>query len=68
VNQKRFLSEAQLAGELGISKRTLQGDRQKGEGIPYVKLGKTVRYDWATVLEHLKKSERISTSDAGAAA
>ncbi len=68
MNQKRFLTEGQLAEELGISVRTLQGDRQRGTGIPFVKLGRTVRYNWDSVLVYIQKHERISTSDTGEAA
>ena len=62
-----FLNENQRADRLNISVRTLQGDRQRGGGIPFVKIGRSVRYDWCRVQEHLSSCERRSTSDTGEA-
>ena len=39
-----FLNERQLAKLLGVSTRTLQNRRYMGGGIPFVKIGKAVRY------------------------
>ncbi|MFP9138551.1 helix-turn-helix transcriptional regulator [Devosia sp. XGJD_8] len=39
-----FLTETQLADRQQRSIKTLQADRMKGGGIPFVKLGRTVRY------------------------
>ena len=39
-----FLTETQLAHRHQRSIKTLQADRLKGGGVPFVKLGRTVRY------------------------
>ena len=38
------LDERRLAAELGVSVRTVQGWRQKGEGPAFMKVGSAVRY------------------------
>ena len=40
----RFINEAQLAARQCRSIRTIQNDRLKGGGIPFVKFGSAVRY------------------------
>jgi hypothetical protein len=40
-----FLDEKQLAKLLGVSIRTLQNRRVAGGGIPFIKIGKAVRYN-----------------------
>ncbi len=56
-----YLDERQLAKRLNISTRSLQLQRHRGEGIPYVKIGKSVRYNWVEVQEYLKHSRRACT-------
>ena len=66
-NFQTLLDEKQLAELLGISVRTLQTQRQLGSGIPYIRLGRAVRYDPAIVKKHLEQNTRTSTSDIGGA-
>jgi len=61
--ENSFLTKGQLADRLNLSPRTLQGDRQRGGGIPFVKIGRSVRYDWTKVKEYLAQCARTSTSD-----
>jgi excisionase family DNA binding protein len=68
MNTSTFLTEQQLSELLNVSVRTLQGDRQRGGGIPFVKIGRSVRYDWSKVQEHLRSCTKTSTSDSSAAA
>jgi hypothetical protein len=42
--ENRLFTEKELAKMLGISKRTLQMKRYYGGGIPYLKIGRNVRY------------------------
>lgn len=58
-----LLTEKQLAERLSISSRTLQTDRQRGGGIPYLKIGRSVRYDRDDVVAYLNSRKRTSTSD-----
>ena len=56
------LNEDQVANWLNLSKRTLQGWRVKGEGPPFEKFGRSVRYAVATVEEWIAERERSSTT------
>lgn len=61
-----LMTERQVAEATGgaISMRRLQALRYRGGGPRYVKLGKSVRYDWADVREWLDEHKRSSTSEA----
>lgn len=61
----RLLSTREEAKKLGISHRTLEGLRLKGGGPPFVKLGRSVRYDETDVDMWLASRRRRSTSDPG---
>ena len=49
-----LLSEKEVAKIYKINVRTLQRERSLGIGIPYVKLGKRVRYKRGDVEKYLK--------------
>lgn len=51
VNLPRLLNQQQLAEYLGKSTAWCEGARHKGEGPPYLKLGRHVRYKAEDVLE-----------------
>lgn len=61
--QSTLLDERQLAELLNVPVRTLQAQRQRGTGIPFVKIGRLVRYEASNVSEYLKGHLRASTSD-----
>lgn len=56
--------ENALAAELRVSVKTLQAWRLKGEGPPFVKLGRAVRYNKDDVLAWLESRTVKSTSAA----
>lgn len=56
-----LLTEEQLALILSISPRTLQTQRQTGRGIPFIKIGKLVRYDLTAVEDFIQKNNYTST-------
>jgi excisionase family DNA binding protein len=56
-----FLDEKQLAKLLGVSIRTLQNRRVAGGGIPFIKIGKAVRYNPKDVAEYLEQHRLTST-------
>ncbi len=58
-------NERQEAARLNVSVRTLQSWRTKGDGPPFVKLGRSVRYDPRRVDEWLTSRARRNTSDPG---
>lgn len=57
-----LLSEKEVAALLKCSVSALQKNRLKGNGLPYYKMGRSVRYSEESVLEYLKKHEYTSTS------
>ncbi len=61
----KLVSTPELARILGKSPRTIEKERLEGTGIPFVKLGRTVRYDLRDVEEHIRRNRRTSTSDPG---
>ena len=53
-----YLNEDEQAAELGVVKRTLRSWRQRGEGGPYLKIGKQVFYPIAGTAAWLKSKEK----------
>ena len=58
----RLLTAEQVADWTGLSLDTLAQWRSQGRGIPYLKIGRAVRYDPADVQEYLRGC-RGSVSD-----
>jgi predicted DNA-binding transcriptional regulator AlpA len=63
-----LLTVAQVSEIIGRSVSTLEKDRLEGNGPPYVKMGRLVRYRPADVRAYLAERVRRSTSDPGEAA
>jgi len=63
----RLLTEQELAQRQGRAVKTLQNDRVFGRGVPFVKLGRSVRYRLSDVLAyedaHLCNSTSASSSE-----
>jgi excisionase family DNA binding protein len=57
-----FLDERQLAKLLNVSPRTLQNKRVTGGGIPFVRIGKAIRYSPEDVAKYLEQHKLTSTS------
>ena len=45
MSEERYLNEKQAAKLIGLSVQTLRNQRFKRCGLPYVKVGRSVRYD-----------------------
>ena len=58
----KYLTEKQVAEITGISLSTLRNERSLGQGMPYVKLGRSVRYSLHDVIDYME-SRRIITED-----
>jgi len=56
------LTETQLAERWQISARTLQAARVKGGGVPFVRIGRAVRYRLEDVLVYEQSRLRTNTS------
>lgn len=61
------VNETEAARIIGGSVATLQTQRVRGgpDAIPFLKLGKSVRYRRRVLFEHLLARERRTTSDPG---
>lgn len=58
----RLLREAQAAQILNKPVSWMQVSRHRGDGPPYLKLGRTVRYDMADLIAWVKTQKRTSTA------
>ncbi len=59
-----LVDQKQLAeGILHCSERKVERDRLDGTGIPFVRIGRLVRYRLVDVLEYLERRRQTSTSD-----
>ena len=54
-----ILEKTEAAIRLKISKRTLDQWMRAGR-VPFLKIGKTVRFRWQDVLAHLQKNCRVN--------
>ena len=58
-----LLDQIRLAELLGCSARTLERQRLEGTGIPFVRVGRLVRYRLVDVHQYLERQRRTSTGD-----
>jgi hypothetical protein len=63
IMKVKYLTEKQVAGITGRALQTLRNERFLGRGIPYVKVGRSVRYSLEDVVEFME-SRKIGTQDA----
>ncbi|MBT4485057.1 MAG: helix-turn-helix domain-containing protein [Candidatus Latescibacteria bacterium] len=59
-NQIQYITEKEVAEITGRALSTLRNERFLGKGIPYLKIGKSVRYNYEDVIEFME-SRRIET-------
>ena len=59
----RLLTEVDIAARQQRSVKTLQNQRVAGGGIPFIKLGRSVRYRLSDVLAYELASRHASTSE-----
>lgn len=62
-NERRVLSEIELAQRWGVSSKTLQRWRSEGRGPHYLKLSKRVTYPLEVVTEYERSALHASTSE-----
>lgn len=53
----KYLKAEQVSRLLDITEASLAQDRYRGEGIPYIKIGKRVRYERDDVLSYLEQNK-----------
>jgi len=60
---KTFHTEEQEAARIGVAPKTLANQRSRGDGPPFIKLGRLVRYDPDLTDAWLAERVRVSTSE-----
>jgi hypothetical protein len=63
-----LITESEFARMRQQSERTIQTERQRGDGCQYIKLGHSVRYRRQDAVEFIKSKVRTSTTEVGARA
>ncbi len=61
---KQYLTEKEVAQITRMALSTLRNDRSCGRGLPYIKVGRSVRYDLADVIEFME-SHKVRTLSGG---
>ena len=56
ISKKILLTEQEVEDDYGINKRTLQRERVHETGIPFVKLGRRVRYKRSTIDQYIQNN------------
>ena len=62
MEKYQLLTEIEVSGLLRIPLQTLRNQRSRGVGLPYLKLGRSVRYSENDISKYLE-SKRIWTGD-----
>ena len=58
-----LLTPKETAGRLKVSTSWLAKARMRGDGPPYIRIGRSIRYSEAAVLQWMKSRQRLSTSE-----
>ena len=58
----RLLTPKEAAFYLKVSESWLAKARMRGDGPPYIKVGRPIRYSEAALLQWMKSRQRLSTS------
>jgi predicted DNA-binding transcriptional regulator AlpA len=61
----RLLTPREAAKVLGVSESWLAKARMRGDGPPFVKIGRSIRYKISGLNEYVRNRTRRSTTDAG---
>ena len=60
---ERLLTPRDAAAFLHLSQSWLAKARMRGDGPPYVKIGRSIRYREAALVQWLKSKQRLSTTE-----
>ena len=58
-----LLTAAEAARSLKVSLSWLAKARMRGEGPPFIKVGRAIRYSEATLLQWMRAHQHLSTSE-----
>ena len=59
----RYLTEKEVATMTGLSLSTLRNTRFQGRGLPYVKIGRSVRYSLQDVIHYMETRKVLPIRD-----
>jgi excisionase family DNA binding protein len=59
----KLLTPAEAAQLLRVSVSWLAKARMRGDGPPYIRVGRSIRYSEAALLQWMKSRQRLSTSE-----
>jgi len=59
----RYLTEKEVARMTGLSLSTLRNARFHSRGLPYVKIGRSVRYSLEDVIDYMESRKVIPVED-----
>ena len=62
-NRERLLMVSEAADILRLSQSWLAKSRMRGDGPPFVKIGRAIRYRESSLVQWLKSNQRRSTSE-----
>jgi len=62
MTQPKYITEIEVSEITGRALSTLRNERSKGEGIIYIKIGRSVRYDLQDVIDFME-SHKIQTEN-----
>lgn len=65
INPEALYDEGETAAFYRCAVSTLQKRRVHGDGVPFVKIGRLVRYRGRDIIEDIEFRVRSSTSDTG---
>ena len=60
VDKERYLNERETSRVTGFALPTLRNHRHRGVGLPYVKVGRAVRYRWTDIITYME-SHKVKT-------
>lgn len=60
MQEPRYIDEKVLSQMSGLAVQTLRNDRSMRKGIPFIKLGRSVKYDLVDVMAYMQR-HRVET-------
>ena len=60
--KEKWIDEKEVSEITGRALPTLRNDRTRGQGIPYSKIGRSVRYLYADVIEFMR-ARKVTTKN-----
>ena len=58
-----FLTPKEAAGRLKVSLSWLAKARMRGDGPPYIPVGRSIRYGETALIQWMRSQQRLSTSE-----